>query len=70
MTTNESTLDRGIRAIVAIVAFVAAFAVGISSFLGIVLAAVGVIMAITAVAGFCPLYRVFGFSTCRVEQQG
>ncbi len=66
MTTNESSIDRIIRLVVGIVALVAAFAVGLGSLGGIILAVVGVVMLVTAAVGFCPLYRVFGLSTCKV----
>ncbi len=67
MTRNESNIDRMIRVVVAVAAFAAALAVGIGSVLGIVLAVVGVVMLVTAAAGFCPLYRLFGLSTCPVN---
>jgi len=66
MRTNESGLDRIIRLVVAVAATIAAFAVGAGSVGGIVLLAVAVIMLVTAAVGFCPLYRLFGLSTCRV----
>lgn len=66
MTTNESNIDRIIRVIIAVGAFVAAFAVGIGSLGGIILAVVGAVMLVTAAVGFCPLYRVFGMSTSKV----
>jgi hypothetical protein len=69
MTTNESSVDRIIRVVIAVAAFVAAFAVGIGSVGGIILAVVGVVMLVTAAVGFCPLYRVFGISTCKVPAQ-
>ena len=69
MTTNESNADRIIRAIIGVVALVAAFAVGISSVFGIILAVVGVVMLLTAAIGFCPIYRVFGMSTRKLSQQ-
>jgi uncharacterized membrane protein len=68
MTTNESTIDRIIRLVIGIAAFVAAFALGLTSVAGIILAVVGAVMLVTAAVGFCPLYRVFGMSTCRVPQ--
>jgi hypothetical protein len=64
MVRNESTADRIIRLVVAVVAAVAAFTVGVGSALGIVLLVVGAVMLVTAASGFCPLYRVFGLSTC------
>jgi hypothetical protein len=66
MRTNESTLDRGIRVAVAVVAAVLAFVVGAGSVGGIVLFVVAAIMLVTAAVGFCPLYRLFGISTCTV----
>lgn len=66
MNTNEGTIDRVLRAVGALVAFIAAFAVGIGSIVGIVLAVVGAILLVTSAVGFCPLYRVFGMSTCKV----
>ena len=67
MTRNEGTLDRVLRLVVAVAAGIGAFAVGIGSVLGIVLAVVAVVMLVTAAVGFCPLYRVFGLSTCPVD---
>lgn len=69
MQTNESNLDRGIRAVIAVAAVIGAFAVGLSSVLGIVLLVVAVVMAVTAASGFCPLYRVLGLSTCPVPSR-
>jgi hypothetical protein len=66
MHTNESTLDRAIRLVVAVAAAVLAFVTGAGSALGIVLLVVAAIMLVTAAVGFCPLYRVFGISTCKV----
>jgi hypothetical protein len=59
-------LDRLIRGLaVAPVALIVAFVIGIGSIAGLILAAIGVIMAVTAVVGFCPLYRLIGFSSAR-----
>ncbi len=29
---------------------------------------IGLVPLLTALAGFCPLYRLFGFSTCRLNK--
>lgn len=60
MIRNEGPVDRAVRALIGLVAAIAAFSVGASSGLGIVLLIVGAIMLLTAATGFCPLYRVFG----------
>jgi hypothetical protein len=66
MTTNESNLDRIIRLVLGVAVLIGAFAVGLGSIGGIILAVVGVVLLVTAAVGFCPLYRVFGLSTCKV----
>lgn len=60
MVKNESTLDRGVRLVSAVVALVIALIVGASSVVGIILIVVAGILLATAVVGFCPLYRIFG----------
>jgi uncharacterized membrane protein len=60
---NESSFDRWLRAIGAVVAAVIALAVGSSSVGGVILWVVAVILALTAATGFCPLYRVLGVHT-------
>lgn len=64
--TNEGTVDRSIRALLGVVAVVGALLIGLGSLPGILLLVVAGIMLVTAAVGFCPLYRVFGISTCRV----
>ncbi len=68
MKTNTSNADRGIRVAVAVVAAVVAWLVGFGSIAGIILLVVAAVMLVTAAVGFCPLYRVFGISTCKVPQ--
>lgn len=64
MTANVGSTDKVIRLVLALAAVVVAFVAGISSVLGIVLLVVGAVLGVTALTGFCPLYRVFGMSTC------
>jgi len=61
MKPNESTTDRAIRGVVAVVALIAGFL--LSGPARIVLFVVAAIMAVTAAVGFCPIYRVLGVST-------
>jgi len=67
MTKNESSMDRIVRLVVGVVAVVLAFMVGAGSVGGVILLVVAAIMLVTAAVGFCPLYRVFGISTCRTS---
>jgi hypothetical protein len=69
MKRNEGTLDRVIRVVIAIAAVVGAAALGFTSIWGIVLLVVAAVMLVTAVVGTCPLYSVFGVSTCPMPKQ-
>lgn len=67
MKRNESNQDRGIRAVIGIIALlIGLFAVG--GFLRALLIIVGLVLVITAALGFCPLYRLLGINTCKVRQ--
>jgi hypothetical protein len=64
---NVGSIDRGVRALIGIVALVLAFTslgVRTGALWGIVAAAVGVVMLGTAAIGMCPLYIPIGLSTC------
>lgn len=64
---NVGSVDRGVRAVVGIVALVIAFTtlgVMAGSLWGIVAAVFGVVMLGTAAMGTCPLYIPFKLSTC------
>lgn len=63
MQKNMSTADRVIRGVLAIALAVGAGAA--DGWLAVVLWVLAVIMAFTAGAGFCPLYRLFGMSTLK-----
>ncbi|WP_156192697.1 YgaP family membrane protein [Corynebacterium kalinowskii] len=66
MKPNEGSLDRGLRAVLAIIAAACAAFVT-SGTTSIILWVVAAILALTAAVGFCPLYRIFGISTCKVK---
>lgn len=67
MNANVGNADKLIRLLIAAVAAIVAFSVGAGSLLGIVLLLVAGVMLVTAAVGFCPLYRLFGMSTCKVK---
>lgn len=62
MTRNEGTIDRALRIILGIVLLALVF-VGPQTPWGWV----GLVPLLTGLVGFCPLYRVFGFSTCPMK---
>ncbi|MFN8195230.1 MAG: DUF2892 domain-containing protein [Nocardioidaceae bacterium] len=67
MNANVGSADKLVRLVIAVVAAVLAFVVGAGSVGGILLLVVAVVMLGTAAVGFCPLYRLFGMSTCKVK---
>jgi hypothetical protein len=67
---NLGTADRALRALIGIVALVLAFtAFDLTSgaLAGVIAAAVGAIMLLTATIAMCPLYLPFGLKTCRTS---
>ncbi|MDP1884247.1 MAG: DUF2892 domain-containing protein [Candidatus Moranbacteria bacterium] len=64
MVKNESGADRIIRAVVGIALVAAAFLLEANGFTA-TLYAVGVVLILTAITGFCALYKVFGIDTGR-----
>lgn len=65
MKSNLHNVDRIIRVIIAIVVSVLFFTHVITGVLGIVLMILGGIFLITGFISFCPLYYLFGISTCK-----
>lgn len=59
---NESNLDRGLRVALG-VALLAMVFVGPATLWGLV----GIVPLATGLIGSCPLYTLFGFSSCPVE---
>lgn len=62
---NVGSADRLIRLIAGIALLVIPFIAGmsISAFPGIAMLAVGIILSVTAVFKFCPLYKIIGMRT-------
>ncbi|MCC9623105.1 DUF2892 domain-containing protein [Thalassospira sp. MA62] len=72
---NVGTVDRLIRAIVGIVLLALPFVManpeqGLVAYgmAGWVIAAVGVVMLLTAALRFCPMYRLLGIKTCKLPR--
>jgi hypothetical protein len=65
MQKNAGSLDRLARIVIGIVliALATTHQVGLWGW-------IGVIPLVTGLIGYCPLYRVFGFSTCPITRQG
>ena len=69
MKKNMGTTDKVIRIIIAIVLAILFFTKIITGTLGIVLLVVAGIFVLTSLISFCPLYTIFGCSTCPVKKE-
>ncbi|MDP3277151.1 MAG: DUF2892 domain-containing protein [Deltaproteobacteria bacterium] len=63
MKTNEASWDRIVRVVLGL-ALLSLTVVGPHTWWGLV----GLVPLLTGLVGFCPLYRVFGMSTCPVAK--
>lgn len=61
-------MDRIIRVLIALVIGALYFSGMITGTLGIVLMVLAGIFVLTSLVSFCPLYALFGISTCKVER--
>lgn len=67
MKRNESNLDRGIRAALALV--FGGLGLAADGWLKWVLLAAAAVMAVTAATGFCLLYVLLGVDTCKAAKE-
>lgn len=63
MERNMSNVDRIIRTLLAALFAALYFGGAVTGVPGIILLVVGIVLLLTAVVGFCPLYAPFKFST-------
>ena len=63
MKKNMGTLDRGLRAVIAITVAVLYFTGQITGTAALILGILAVIFLLTSFVGTCPLYLPFGLST-------
>ena len=63
MKNNMSSMDRIVRAVVAVIIGVLIITNVVSGTLAIILGVIAAIFLVTALIGFCPLYTIFKFST-------
>ncbi len=65
MKKNMSSTDRIIRVILAVVMGILYFTGTVTGTLGIVMLVLGGVFVLTSLISFCPLYAIFGISTCK-----
>lgn len=67
MNKNMGSWDKTLRAAFAVVIALLYYTDVISGTVALVLGAVAIVFFLTSVIGFCPLYSLFNFSTCKVD---
>ena len=67
MKKNMGTTDKIIRIVVAIIVSALYITETVTGVLGMVLLVAGGIFLATSLVNFCPLYTIFGMSTCKVK---
>jgi hypothetical protein len=70
MKKNEGSLDRIVRTALGVAALAVAFTtldVMDGAVFGIIVTAIGVALIVSAIIGFCPMYKVFGLRTCPLK---
>lgn len=69
MKKNMGSPDKLIRVLIAVVIAVLYYLGKIEGTLAIVLLAFAIILLITSLVSFCPLYTLFGMNTCKKEEK-
>lgn len=69
MKTNLGSVDRIARTFLAITFGILYFTGTVTGTVGLILLIVGVVFLFTALINSCPLYSLFGISTCAMKNQ-
>lgn len=68
MRKNLGSADKLVRLLIAIALIVLFYLEIITGTLGIVALILALVLAITSLVSFCPIYAVFGLSSCKNEE--
>lgn len=67
---NVGKLDRAIRTLIAIgIALLYLFDI-ISGIVGMILTLLAIILLVTSLLNFCPLYKILGVNSCKFDPKG
>ncbi len=69
MKKNMGSYDKLIRLIVAIALIVLYYKEVLTGTLGIIALVLALVLTVTSLIGFCPLYTLFGINTCKKEEK-
>lgn len=65
MRANLGTVDKALRNAIAVILALLVFVGMVDGIAAVIVAVIAVVLGLTALLQFCPLYRVLGFSTCK-----
>jgi hypothetical protein len=68
MKKNVGNADKLVRILIAIAIVILYYTNVITGMLAIILMAVGIVLLLTVLFNFCPLYAVFGIKTCKTKK--
>jgi len=68
MKKNMSNSDRMIRLIISAIFVTLYFTHVVEGTFGIILLALAGVFTLTSLVSFCPLYAIFGLSTCKISK--
>ena len=69
MKKNMSSADKIIRLVISAIMVTLYLTNIVSGTIGIILLVLSFVFTLTSIMRFCPLYAIFGFSTCSVKNQ-
>ncbi|MBW6479508.1 MAG: DUF2892 domain-containing protein [Bacteroidales bacterium] len=68
MKANMGTADKVIRVLIALVTGVLIYANVLTGTLAIVLGVLSIVLVLTSLVSFCPIYSLFGVKTCKTKE--
>ncbi len=68
MKKNMGIADKLVRVLIAAVIGILYYLDKIEGSLALILMAVAIILLITSLINFCPLYRILGINTCKIKK--
>ncbi|UMB61597.1 DUF2892 domain-containing protein [Lutibacter sp. A80] len=69
MKKNIGSSDKLVRILIALAIIILYYTNIITGMLAIVLMGVGIVLLLTVLFNFCPLYSIFGIKTCKAPQK-
>jgi len=69
MKKTVGSIDKIFRIILGIILLILAFATSVGPAGKVILIILAIVVLLTALTGICPLYSLFGISTCKVKNK-